>query len=327
MGVDPRVQTAMLSLGYDVFPFEAYDSAGRVKVPDAVQFPSYVRDGLGKIAAAPAWAEIYRTLSVLDGEPWRCYMVGVGFQSGTLNIAIFKAASTAPTPQHADRWSSSYQTTVATSLKTFAGNRYAIDPAWFDVLDTAIEKVKEVNDDKKPKDTIVVGRAEGGEPPIGAEDLEVESLNPLDYVLMGLSFVSKFLRTLKLSTEIRTTTFWYATTGVRMDLAYAQRWVPLHRDYRYLGKIRMLHMLWDPASSPSIWSGSAINWTEWLWRMPHEPWQWCRAFYPMGKCGGPSLVYAGLEGEARLAASADELKMAVGNVGVRTASPPTSPAE
>ncbi|WP_133411843.1 hypothetical protein [Agromyces badenianii] len=312
MGFDARVSSAMLSLGYDVFPFEAFDPSGRVKIPEMVQLPTHVRDGIGRVAVAPAWAEIYRTLSVLDDPQWRCFMVGVGYQSGTLNVAIFKPSNSVGGPDQAHEWSRSYQSTVATTLKSFSGTRHVVDPAWFEVLDDAIDKVKQYREDRKnPATDPASGTATGDagiDPPKG--ELGTDALGTFDVVLMGLSFMSKFLRTLKVSTEIRTTVYWYAVSGTDMNLDFARRWRPIHTDYRLDGTIRAVHGLWDPApapGSPRFWKGSEVDWKAWLWKMPHESWQWCMAFYPTLNCGGPQLLAGDEVLEFRAVDRADEL--------------------
>lgn len=291
MGFDPRIASALLTLGYDVFPFEAFDQAGRVRIPDGVRYPEHVKDGLARVATAPAWAEIFRTLSVLDDRQWGVYMAGVGFGPRTLNVAVFRSVTSVSGPAAAHQWSVSYQTTVATSLRQFAGRRHPIDPTWLGYVDEALDRLEQQGvtaDAARP--AAPPGQVRDGSA-VGSD--EVVELAAPSWLLLGLRFLSGLFSRLTVTTEIRTTVFWFPPQDhPRLDVGFGGSWTPLHVDYMYDGSIRSVHATWDPRI-PKLVRGKDVPWGRWLWAMPHELWQWCRAFYPTRSCGGPGLASAG----------------------------------
>src|SRR5690242_14286211 len=129
-GYDQRIAAGLIGLGYDYFPFEAFDRTGHIIIPDRVQYPSYLKDGLGVVSEAPAWAELFRTLSILANQQWGVYSAGIGFSSKSINVAVFKAISSVANAQSAQEWSRSYHEIIASTIQGFAGRRYLIDPKW-----------------------------------------------------------------------------------------------------------------------------------------------------------------------------------------------------
>jgi hypothetical protein len=286
VGKHAGIESAMLGLGYVPFPFEAYDSAGRLVGATDVDMPSHVRDGIGEIVNAPVWKDIYRTLAVLDDKQWACYMVGTGFHSGTLNVAIFKGANSLPNPAAADRWIQSYNGTVATTLASYVGTQHSVAPRWLDILDQAIEAAKNVGrSEVGPRQT----RSSEIEPPADAPEY-IES-GVADILLDGLTFISKLFRGLDVTTQLRTTVFWYAVKGQEFNRPFAVAWTPLHREYSEEIGIRTVHSLWNPApqqgfggDKPHFWQGVEVDWMSKRAPMPHALWRWCSSFYPTGAC-------------------------------------------
>lgn len=299
-GYDARIASAFVALGYDLFPFAAFDGAGRVIVPGGVKYPEYVQAGLGRIAQAPIWTELYRTLSVLDNPQWGVFAAGIGFGPRTLNIAVFKSVSSVRDRGAAHQWTLSYQTTVARTLRRFAGTRHLVDPKWLSYLDEALDKLPAQEQADDPAEAWVrPAQSGGGAPP--AAGANPEAVVP--WLLLGLRFMSGLLQRFTPSTELRTTVFWFPTSGTpTLDRPFASRWWPIHGDYQHDGAIRAVHALWEPRAKLRFIKGQDVNWSHWLWAMPHELWQWCRAFYPTLNCGGAGQLLAGSPCVADLAA-------------------------
>ncbi len=297
-GYDARIASSFVGLGYDVFPFEAFDGSGRLKVPDSVKYPDYITDGLGVVARAPIWSMLYRTLSVLDDPQWNVFAAGVGFGSKTVNVALFKAISSVADAEAAHQWSLSYQTTVARTIRQFAGTHHLVDPKWLKLANDAIDRLppKEKQNDPdgktpgggEPRDLLV-----GADPPATASGVAVEAAGFVPWLLLGLRSVLGVLERFTPKNEVRTTVFWYSGKGQTIDRNFVGNWKPVHIDYMWEGNLRTVHGMWEPVALPHIWHGSGVPWSRWLWAMPHEPWQWCRAMYPTLQCGGPGLQGTG----------------------------------
>lgn len=294
-GFDRRIASGMRGLTYELFPFEAFDEAGRVRVPGSVQYPTYIREGLGTVARAPIWDAFYATLSVLDDPQWNVFSAGTSFVGRTANVVVFKSVNSVSGPAAAHQWSLSYQQVVARSLKAFSGNRYLVDPKWLSLLDEAMNRLppdqKQDDPAKKP--------GGGQEDPDGAltgpvtDGVGAEVVGFVPWLLLGLRAMSTLLGRFTPRTEIRTTVFWYPTGSQVLDRPFAERWTPLHTDYMNDGTLRMLHALWEPAKLPHFWYGSGIDWKKFLWAMPHDVCDWSRSFYPTLSCG-PSRRGGGL---------------------------------
>jgi hypothetical protein len=312
---DPRIASAFAALGYDVFPFSAFDSAGRPIVPDDLKIPSHYTEATGRIATTPVWSEIYKAVSVLDDPGWNCYMAGLAFVGNDVRVVIFKALSTVKSAEEANQWSRSYESTVEQTISEYAGRSHIVDPAWVATLNEMIGVLPAENKQGDPKagqgQAQVPGSADpagsrpgGGTPADGAvtavakdpsampaNAASSEALGVAPWLLLALRAMSSVLTNLTKRTYVRTTVFWYTTGTMEVDMAWASNWTPLHRLYAD-SKKRTVHGVWR-AAGPKRGLPAIIYGVDPAWRgpgvpdMPHDPWQWCRAFYPTAPCEGP----------------------------------------
>lgn len=320
VGYDARVATAFLALGYDVFPFAAFDGTGRIILPESVTFPDHVKDGLGRVVTAPTWGKLYQTASALDDPPWSSWMAGVGWASNSLNVTIFKAIGSVSDAEAAHQWCVSYLHTVAETLKEYAGTiRYA-DPGWAQAINGAIEHLPDnwkQNDPattkgqpdragKEPGDgTPTDPSAEPGtlldplQPNLAGEAPAIEVVPPIvPWILLGLRLLATVVLNTSRKSSVLTTVWWYEESGRKTPPDFAKTWKPLHGQYlsgTYVGGYnRLVSGIWDPdgCSGSRVWYGTEPPWRSWAiaQSMTHDPWQWCRAFYPTLNCGGPAIA-------------------------------------
>jgi hypothetical protein len=293
-GYDARIAHAFATLGYDAFPFEAFDDAGRPKVPDGVSVPAHYTDTIGRIAVAPVWSEIFAAVSQLDDRGWSSYMAALAFVGNDVRVAIFKSFGSVGGAAEGDEWSRSYQGTISQTISDYAGRSHLVDPAWVSVINETIGGLPPSQTANDP-----AGKTPGGgtatleslDAPVDA--LQVEGVAPI--FLLGLRLLASVLTNVTVRTYVRTTVFWYTAKGMGdIDRSGASAWTPLHKLYSDRSK-RTVHGIWNASGPkperPAFWYGN-----EYPWRgpgipdMPHEPWQWCRAFYPTAQCGGPEFA-------------------------------------
>jgi hypothetical protein len=240
-------------------------------------------------------------------------MAGVGFPGDHIRVALFKSLRSVPDPNSAHNWARSYHNVVSKTVSDYAGRSHHIDPTWVNVLRTVIGQLPADQKQGDPRNgaTDPAGKApmpileagpasgsdvaavgEGEDAPAGFPP-SAEGVPP--WLLFGLRVVLAVLDTTR-RTKVLTTVFWYTPEGMaRVDMNGASAWIPLHQLYASSGR-RSAHGIWNadgpmPNESPSIWSGSSPKWRGLgVEDMPHEPWQWCQAFYPTVDCGGPAIT-------------------------------------
>ncbi len=294
-GYDQRIAAALVALGYDYFPFEAFDSTGHVIIPDRVQYPGYLKDGLGRVSEAPAWAELFRTISILGNPQWDVYSAGLGFSSTSINVAVFKSTITVDDAYSAHEWSRSYHEIIASTIQGFAGTRYAVDPRWVGWLNEAIDRLPSSERINDPAEGVVsvnsIPAPTGEHTPTPMTGQATEAFS-IPWLLLGLRAMLGLFERLTVKPSVRSTIWWYSSAGTTIDLPFARGWIPIHVDYMGKGNKRTVHGLWETNESilPQFWRGSEVPWDRFGWAMPHQLWQWCRAMYPQGRCGGPGLI-------------------------------------
>jgi hypothetical protein len=311
-GYDPRIGSAFAALGYDDFPFDAFDTAGNPIIPPGIQLPPHYSAALGRIASAPVWSEIHRAISILDDRGWGCYMAGLAFVGDDVRVVIFKSLSSVPNADAAHEWARSYHETVERTVSDYAGTSHLVDPAWAKTINDVIGMLPEQAKKGDPKagtgsggSTDPGGKRPGGgtptalagapagdpsEPPAGAEaGREAFAVAPL--LLLALRVMSAVLTTATVRTYVRSTVFWYTPAGWNVDLPWAGHWKPLHTLYSD-GRRRSVHGIWNASGrAPAIIRGQSPPWRgPSVPDMPHDSWQWCRAFYPTAQCGGPAEI-------------------------------------
>jgi hypothetical protein len=293
MGYDQRVASAMRGLGYTIFPFEAFDGAGRVVLPGGIQVPDRWTQAAGRIASTPAWSEVYATLSVLDdaSPAWRCFMVGVGFAPGQVRIIVFKHLRSVADAAAGVQWSTSYHAVPSATVAELAGKTYLVDPGLVEALGELAGYLQ--GQGPKVQDPPTQGgAADGAEavrpspPPEGAlpggEALPGWALLGVQAAMAVLTAASKFAR----GTSVLSTVVWYpgqgegVVTGVQ-----ANAWTPINTPFSASNR-RTAHGIWNPAGPsaklPSLWYGTD-RWQGWgVKDMPHTPEQVARALAPLG---------------------------------------------
>jgi hypothetical protein len=277
---DSRCVGAMLSLGYRVFPFDAFDRNGELLIPDGVRFPADVATELGRVASNPLWADLYRTMSPLQHHH-KCFMVGIGFVNEKLQIAIFKWAGTVSDANEAQYWADSYHGTVEATLHAYAGRSYLIDPRWRPAIEEARKYVPKY---KEPSGEVsdIVTQLPGPDTPasVGA----IEPLVVIPWLGLALDLFADLVSKATVRTKVLTTVLWYPTSVA--DLTYAGRWRPIHTNLQkgtFSGH-RSAHAIWNPVGSPVIWTGASVAWKGPGLDMPHDPVQWCQALRPTANC-------------------------------------------
>jgi hypothetical protein len=297
-GYDSRIPVAYLSLGYDLFPFQAFDDAGQLIIPGSVSYPSWVKENIGRLASAPIWEPIYKTLSVLDSSQWDAFAAGVGFGSNDLRVSVFKSLRSVPNADAAYEWGRSYLGTITPTLAQYAGTHRVIDPAILKAISEALDMLPGNQKQNDPK-TDPGGKRPGGGDPISlslGEDAPVSETDAasamsgfVPWLLLGLRFLTSLATNVALKNAVLTTVWWYPPQGMTIDKSFVEGWKPIHTTYDR-GRNRVVHGIWDPSGMPKIWWGTEVKWGGWFGGMPHEPWQWCRAFYPTLNCGGPTIM-------------------------------------
>lgn len=319
---DPRVASAFAALGYDLFPFSAFDDAGRPLVDD-LAIPARYKEAVGRIASTPAWSEIYRAMSVLDDPEWGCYMAGIAFVGNDVRVAIFKSIGSVATAEAAHEWSVSYSRTVEQTISDYAGRSHLVDQSWVKTLNEVIgilpqqEKAGDPAAGQAQGSTDPAGKTPGGGnviqlagvskpllfgPPapvaatakdqkaLPAAAPQASTLGAPPLFMLALRVMAAILSNLTKRTYVRSTIFWYTPGTLDVDLAWAEGWKPLHTDHTTPDR-RSVHAIWNAqgpkAQRPSLIRGNPA------WRgssvvdMPHDLEQWCRAFYPTANCETP----------------------------------------
>jgi hypothetical protein len=303
MGYDARIARAMLKLGYRVFPFEAFDRSGNLKLAQ-VDFPPDVDAGLGRIVSNPLWGDLYRTLSPLAAEG--VFMAGIGFLNDRVQVALFRATSSVPNATAAMNWSSAYHGTVESTLHGYAGRAYALDPNLRKVIDKARGHLP-------PSSTSAGGQADGLGAGYGDSDSDTTiqtddeyapaaaqpvAATGISWLVLGLDLLGELLVNVTVRTKVLTTVCWYPPSTA--DQAFASRWRPIHATLQtgtYSGH-RSAHLIWNPVGSPVIWSGESVSWKGPGLDMPAVPVQWCQALRPLANClGSPLTTRAAVETE------------------------------
>jgi hypothetical protein len=294
MGYDQRIASAMRGLGYTIFPFEAYDGAGRVVLPDRLDVPARWEQAVGRVASTPAWSEVFATLSVLDdaNPAWRSYMVGVGFQPGEIRVMIFKWLRSVASAQSGVQWSQSYQAVPAATIAELAGRTYAIDPglvAALQELGSFLQQNASANATAAPDAVDGPARPLASPPPDGHED-GVAAAAVAGWALLGVQAVMAVLSAATKfggATGVRTTVVWFPGSGdpaVTGEAAGA--WTPIHTDFTTANR-RTVHGIWNPAGPkyglPPFWFSDRNAWRGLgVKDMPHTPDQVSRALRPAG---------------------------------------------
>ncbi|HEX8767707.1 MAG TPA: hypothetical protein VF714_05010 [Jatrophihabitans sp.] len=310
MGFDSRVARAMLKLGYRIFPFEAFDQAGNLRLSAQVNFPPDVDAGLGRIVSNPLWGDLYRTLSPLAAEG--VFMAGIGFLNDRVQVALFRSTTSVPNPAAAMNWASAYHGTVEATLHGYAGRSYAVDPALRKVIDKARgylpaggtnlagadEGTDEQGTDEEGTDEEGIAvQAEGPDAPVAERPVVAAGIPWLTY---GLDLLAELLVNATVRTKVLTTVCWYPPSLAGLD--FARRWKPIHANALQAGVIsghRSAHLIWNPVGSPVIWHGTEVSWKGPGLDMPAEPFQWCQALRPLANClNSPMLARAAVETEA-----------------------------
>lgn len=281
MGFDSRAADAMLKLGYRIFPFEAFDTSGNLRIPDSVDYPPDVASGLSRITANPMWKDIYRTMSPLQRSD-KVFMAGVGLVNERVQIALFKSTTTVGDQRLAMNWSQGYHDTTAATIQQYAGTAYLLDPAYRDILEKARAGLPPALSDieKLPSEEVLFASAEE-EPPDGATLL---AAGVVPWLKFGLDVLLEFVTKVAVRTKVLTTVVWYPASPA--SLPFAQNWTPIHTDWQtgWLSGHRTAHLIWNPVGSPVTWRGSEISWKGPGMDMPHEPAQWCQALSPLSNC-------------------------------------------
>ena len=317
---DPRIAAAFAALGYDVFPFAAFDDAGQPIVPSGVTIPEQYKATVGRIAQAPVWSEIYRAMSLLDNPDWRSYMAGLAFVGNDIRVAIFKSiASVDGDAEKAQQWALSYANTIEQTISEYGGRSHVVDPSWANVINDIIGILPP---EEKAGDPSAAAPAKGapgqvpgavdpaGKTPgvgsltvapvaaIAKEDKALpagattsSSLGVPPLLLLGLKAMAAVLSKATVRTYVRSTVFWYTHQGFDVDLEWAKGWKPLHISYSAAER-RAVHGIWNSSGPkperPALICGNP------KWRgievpdMPHDIWQWCQVFYPTANCKSPS---------------------------------------
>lgn len=294
MGFDSRIAAALLSLGYRIFPFEAFDQNGKLLVPDSVDFPEDVETGLGTIVSNPLWADLYRTMSPLRSHH-RVFMAGIGFINDRVQVALFKSTTTVSGPQEAMNWADSYHNTVEQTLHRYAGTSYLLNPAWRTIVDKAKGALPPAQRDAQADDvsnSVQDGQAPDGPP--SDEPLHVAAIPP--WLLFGLDLIFELVTKATVRTKVLTTVAWYPDKPV--DNAWAAAWKPIHTDLQrgWLSGHRSTHLIWNPVGLPVTISGQGVAWQGPGLDMPHLPVQWCQALRPLANClGRPTATANGVD--------------------------------
>ncbi|HEY0168764.1 MAG TPA: hypothetical protein VGB75_17090 [Jatrophihabitans sp.] len=294
MGFDARIARAMLKLGYRVFPFEAFDRSGNLKLAQ-VDFPPDVDAGLGRIASNPLWGDLYRTLSPLAAEG--VFMAGIGFLNDRVQVALFRATTSVPNPAAAMNWASAYHGTVEATLHGYAGRAYLLDPNLRKVIDKARGYLPpsgqgvgadDLGAGYGDSDADTTIQTEDEYAPAAEQPVAATGIN---WVALGLDLLGELLVNVTVRTKVLTTVCWYPPSVA--DQPFASRWRPIHAANLQTGVLtghRSAHLLWNPVGSPVIWSGAGVSWKGPGLDMPAAPAQWCQALRPLANCLGSPLT-------------------------------------
>ncbi|MEO7260458.1 MAG: hypothetical protein ABI047_04250 [Jatrophihabitantaceae bacterium] len=296
MGFDARISRAMLKLGYRIFPFEAFDQSGNLKVSGGVDFPPDVDAGLGQIVSNPLWKDLYRTLSPLAAEG--VFMAGVGFLNDRVQVALFRATTSVANASEAMNWAQGYHGTVEKTLHAYAGNTYLLDPALRKVIEKARGQLPAGGQGP-------AGPSEGGE---GYGDADGDTTVQTDeeyapaaekpvpatgvsWLALGLDLLAELLVNATVRRKVLTTVCWYPPSLAGEP--FARGWKPIHATNLQTGVFsghRSAHLIWNPVGLPVTWRGSEVSWKGPGLDMPADPTQWCQALRPLANCLGTPLA-------------------------------------
>ncbi len=303
-GFDSRIVGAMLSLGYRIFPFDAYDASGNLKVPGSVDFPPDVDAGLSRIASNPLWADLYRTMSPL-GSHHKCFMAGVGFVNERVQVTIFKNTATVGSASEAMNWAESYHGTVEETLHRYAGTSYLVDPAWAQIIDKARGSLPQ-----SERDVVMPGSEDVGDiarrgghltaadddaPPSDDELVEIAAIPWLSF---ALDILYELITKVRVRTKVLTTVVWYPPSGTA-DQPFASQWLPIHATLQkgFLSGHRSAHLIWNANGLPVVWWGQSVAWKGAGMDMPAEPYQWCQALRPTANCTGRPIAETDIDAQ------------------------------
>lgn len=304
MGYDARIARAMIKLGYRVFPFEAFDRSGNLKLAQ-VDFPSDVDAGLGRIVSNPLWSDLYRTMSPLAAEG--VFMAGIGFLNDRVQVVLFRATTSVPDAAAAMNWAAAYHGTLEATLHGYAGRAHLLDPSLRKVIDkargylppsgqSAGRQADDVGAGYGDSDSDTTIQTEDEYAPAAQKPVAATGIS---WVALGLDLLGELLVNVTVRTKVLTTVCWYPPGTA--DVAFASRWRPIHADNLQTGVLtghRSAHLIWNPVGSPVIWSGEKVSWKGPGLDMPATPVQWCQALRPLANClGSPLATVAARETE------------------------------
>jgi len=287
MGFDSRIADAMLSLGYRIFPFEAFDQTGNLLVPDSVDFPADVDAGLGRIVANPAWKDLYRVMSPLQRQR-RVFMAGIGFMNDRVQVALFKSTTTVGNANEALSWADGYYGTTEASMHAYAGESYLLDPQFRMIIDKARGMLPAAQQDVDADVASATIQTDSEDAPPTEEPANSQALAP--WLKFGLDLLADVVTKATVRTKVLTTVAWYASQVA--DQTFAANWKPIHANLQtgWLSGHRSAHLIWNPVGAPVTWFGSGVAWKGPGLDMPHTPVQWCQALRPLADCIGHPLA-------------------------------------
>jgi hypothetical protein len=246
---------------------------------------------VGRVAAEPAWSDLFNILGTLvaPGTAWTCWRVGIAFRNGTIGIVIARARHS--TPEMSQNWSDNLWTSVLSKMRDYAGRRYVLPAALVDAMSDTGERVKSspywTKYDHLP-----------------AEDPRRVNLNAEKIRVVGgvdvLVSLAKLVAAATTQGKVLSTVLWYDPNRPSIPATELGGWKPLHAMYD-AWQNRAVHYWWNSgceiaakpgffSSYPFVYSGS-LKLRGWeVTDVAHAPWELAAAFYPLGNWPAPAVA-------------------------------------
>jgi hypothetical protein len=264
---DGQIVTALRSIDHDLFPFDAFNSAGQlIRSPDV---PDNLKRELHEVLAQPDWRRVFETVSLFDNPGHFATALGFKLDDRGVSLILVRPVQTIKSPQVGLDWYDRLTDTLLKTVQDNAGKKYWVKPSWIDAIRQILGLIKGEADHLADTED-------------ANKDEELQSLALLilavEFVLNILEIANKFGR----NHDVSCIVLWdYPTWYPRLNVASLAKWEPVGHVVNNHG-LNVAGVVWDRGGR-----------TTWDWSKAH-PWYGLRvppktiysAWYPSGLFGG-----------------------------------------
>jgi hypothetical protein len=287
--LDSRLRSKLYrGLGFDTFPFHAYDEFGDIVVPDDVHFPPEQQAQLDQTLAAPQWKQIFRILTTLQTPEWACYSAALRFLGKDVELVVAKSIDSVPGGIKAAEWCESLGLTLLKSIQEWAGSQWTIDHGVLNGLIAVLNVIKghmSGGGGSTPTGSVESGGT--GNPPKGSTELLIDRgdiglFSPV-MALELLVSLDKFALSFQKQRNVTAAVIWYVPENWGSESTDE-----ILKNWRAVGKApetwdksrRVSSCLWNPEFNQLQGWEDAGHWTSGHPAMQIDPERMRRTLYP-----------------------------------------------